>query len=61
MEHFKEAAADLDQVQNAEFTFRRVHTEHKVERGVVPVNQLVVGASDETKNRFETQIKLKRC
>ncbi len=40
--------ADLDQVQNAELTLRRVHTEDKVEGGVVPVNQLVVGAPDET-------------
>lgn len=52
MEHFKGAAADLDQVQNAKFTFRRVHTEHKVEGGIVPVNQLVVGASDETASSY---------
>ncbi len=43
--------ADLDQVQNAELTLRRVHTEDKVEGGVVPVNQLVVGAPDETARR----------
>lgn len=43
--------ADLDKVQNAELTLRRVHTEDKVEGRVVPVNQLVVGASDETVRR----------
>lgn len=43
--------ADLDEVQNAELTLRRVHTEDKVEGRVVPVNQLVVGASDETVRR----------
>lgn len=40
--------ADLDQVQDAELTLRRVHAEHKVERGVVSVDQLVVGAANET-------------
>lgn len=43
--------ADLDQVQNAELTLRRVHTEDKVEGCVVPVNQLVVRATDETVGR----------
>ena len=34
--------ADLDQVQDAELTLRRVHAEDKVEGRVVPVNQFVV-------------------
>lgn len=34
--------ANLDEVQNAELTLRRVHTEDKVEGRVVPVYQLVV-------------------
>lgn len=39
--------SDLNQIQNAEFTLRRVHTEDKVEGRVVPVNQLVVRATNE--------------
>lgn len=50
-EPFGKAAADLDQVQDAELALRRVHAEDKVESGVVPVNQLVVGTADETESR----------
>lgn len=39
--------ANLDEVQNAELTLRRVHTEDKVEGRVVPVYQLVVWATNE--------------
>lgn len=39
--------ANLDEVQNAELTLRRVHAEDKVKRCVVAVYQLVVGATNE--------------
>ena len=55
--HFDKVAADLDQVQNAKLTLRRVHTEDKVEGGVVSVNQLVVRATDETENRSKYHLK----
>lgn len=49
--HLNKREADLDEVQNAEFALRRVHTEDKVERRIVPVNQLVVRAADEAVRR----------
>lgn len=48
MNQLHKVEADLDQVQDAELTLRRVHTEDKVEGRVMPVNQLVVRATNET-------------
>lgn len=50
-EKLNKVTGDLDQVQNAKLALRRVHTEDKVEGGVVPVNELVVRATDETESR----------
>lgn len=51
--------ADLDQVQNAKFTLRWIHTEDKVQCCIVPVNQLVVGPANEaartSKNTWEKE------
>ena len=38
---------DLDQIQDAKLRFARVDAEHKVEGGVVSVDELVVRASDQ--------------
>ena len=38
---------DLNQVKDAQLTFWRVDTEHKVECGVVAVDELVVCSSNE--------------
>lgn len=42
---------NLDEVQNAKLTLRRIHTENKVEGRIMPINQLVVRATDETENK----------
>ena len=52
-EQLNKAEADLDQVQNAELALRWVHTEDKVESRIVSVDQLVVGATDETENGYK--------
>lgn len=39
---------NLDEVQDSKFALWRIHTEHKVECGIVPVDQLVVRATDQT-------------
>jgi len=41
---------NLDQVQDAQLGFRRIDTKHKVERCIVPVDQLVICTTDQTKN-----------
>ena len=38
----------LDQVEDAQLWLGRVNTEHEVESGVVPVDELVVGAADQS-------------
>lgn len=38
---------DLYQVQDAQLRLRAVDAEHKVERGIVPVDELVVGPADQ--------------
>lgn len=50
---FNKVTADLDQIQNAKFTLRRVHTEDKVEGRIVPVNQLIVRATNETVTKLK--------
>lgn len=42
---------NLDEVQNAKFTLRRIHTENKVEGRIMPINQFVVRAADETEDK----------
>ena len=38
----------LDEVEDAQLGLGRVDAEHEVQGGVVPVDQLVVGAADQT-------------
>ena len=38
----------LDQVEDSQLGFRGIHAEHEVEGGIVPVDQLIVGATDQT-------------
>ena len=37
----------LDEVEDAQLRLGGVHAEHEVERGIVPVDELVVGATDQ--------------
>jgi hypothetical protein len=41
---------DLDKVQDSQLGLGAVHTEHKVQGGIVTVYQLVVCAPDQTEN-----------
>lgn len=38
----------LDEVQDPKFTLGGIHTKYEVEGSVVPVNQLAVGATNQT-------------
>lgn len=38
----------LNEIQDTQFALRRVHTEHKVKRCIVTIDQFVVAAADQT-------------
>lgn len=47
---------NLDEVQNAKLALRGIHAENKVERRIMPINQLVVGAADEAEGKRERRV-----
>ena len=39
---------DLNQVEDSQLRLRGIHAEHEVQGGIVPVDELIVGATDQT-------------